>query len=68
MRPDIADIKRQVKNIRAEVITIKEACANEPKRFEAAEDIELALGWALARFRRLSDRQDGSDADIRIPR
>jgi hypothetical protein len=67
MRPDIAEIKRQLKRLRASVIALKESYVTEPQQYEAAEDIELALGWALKKIVRLSDRQDASDADIPIP-
>jgi hypothetical protein len=61
MRPDIAEIARQIQELRAAVITLKDGYADDPQQMEAAEDVELALGWALNKIVRLAKREDAVD-------
>jgi hypothetical protein len=58
MRNDIADITRRMQELRAALIALKESYADNPQQAEAAEDVELALGWALQKIERLSTRED----------
>lgn len=60
MRNDISEITRRMQELRDAVIALKETFAGNPQQAEAAEDVELALGWALQKIARLSSREDSA--------